>query len=115
MSCNHREYLIYVMKALSSREPDLITMTLYGIYRSVTRLKDPDKLFRSLIALSTESERDDELIVEIFVKFFSFAGDERKYHILKDKTYSNIVVTLETYFELPREFMIRDVMEKGFP
>ncbi len=116
MSCNHREYLIYVKKALTSVKPDLITMTLYGIYRSITRLKDPDKLFRSLIALSTESERDNELIVEIFVKFFTSAGDERKYHILKDKTYSNIVVTLETYFETyRREFMIRDVMEKGFP
>ena len=116
ISCNHREYLIYVMKALTSGDTDLVSMTLYGLHRNIGRLKDPDKLFRSLIALSTEEERNNEVIVDIFVKYFGIVGNDRKYHILKDKTYSNIVVTLETYFETyRREFMIRDVVEKSFP
>lgn len=116
ISCNHREFLIYIMKALTSRDPELISMTLYTLIYNVEKLRDPDKLFRSLIALSTESERDNELIVEIFVKFFTGIGEERKHHILKDKLYNYIVVTLETYFEsYRREFMIKDVVEKSYP
>ena len=116
ISCNHREFLIYVMKALTSRDPELISMTLYALISNIEKLRDPDKLFRSLIALSTESERDNELIVEIFIKFFTGIGENRKHHILKDKLYSYIVVTLETYFEsYRRDFMIKDVVEKSFP
>jgi len=116
ISCNHREFLIYVMKALTSRDPELISMTLYALISNIEKLRDPDKLFRSLIALSTESERDNELIVEIFIKFFTGIGEDRKHHILKDKLYSYIVVTLETYFEsYRRDFMIKDVVEKSFP
>lgn len=116
ISCNHREFLIYVMKALTSRDPELISMTLYALINNVEKLRDPDKLFRSLIALSTESNRDNELIVEIFIKFFTGIGENRKHHILKDKLYSYMVVTLETYFETyRRDFMIKDVVEKSFP
>ena len=116
VSCNHREYLIYVMKALTSKNTELISMTLYALNTNIEKLKDPDKLFRNLIALSTESQRDNELIVEMFIKFFTGIGEERKYHILKDKLFSYIVVTLESYFETYRkEYMIRSVAEKSYP
>ncbi|MBN2159488.1 MAG: HEAT repeat domain-containing protein [Spirochaetes bacterium] len=116
IACNHREYLIYTMKALTSSDVDLVSMVLYSLYQNVGRLRDPDKLFRSLIAISTEVGRFNEMIVDIFVKFFSMPVDSRSFNLLKDKLYSYIVVTLETYFETYRkEFMITDVIEKGLP
>ncbi|MCP4130649.1 MAG: hypothetical protein GY754_06670 [bacterium] len=114
--CNHREYLIYTMKALTSSDPDLINSTLYSLYVNVNRLRDPDKLFRSLISLATELDKDNELIVDMFVKYFSIQRSSREFHILQDKLYGYIVVTLEAYFETYRkEFMITEVIEKGFP
>ncbi|HPC40054.1 MAG TPA: hypothetical protein PLD91_03960 [Spirochaetota bacterium] len=116
MACNHREYLIYTMKALTSGDIDLISMVLYAIYHNIERLRDPDKLFRNLIAISTEIDRFNEMIVEIFVKYFKMPVNTRPFNLLKDKLYNYIVVTLETYFENYRKaFMITDVIEKGLP
>ncbi len=116
MACNHREHLIYTMKALTSGDVDLVGMVLYSLHVNVTRLRDPDKLFRSLIAFSTELNRFNEMIVDIFLKYFRSPIDNRPFNLLKDKLYSYIVVTLETYFETYRkEFMITDVIEKGLP
>ncbi len=116
MACNHREHLIYIMKALTSEDIDQVSMVLYSLYQNVARLRDPDKLFRNLIAISTENDRFNELIVDIFVKYFSKPVNSRVFHLLKDKLFSYIVVTLESYFETYRkEFMITDVIEKGLP
>jgi hypothetical protein len=116
IACNHREYLIYTMKALTSNDMELVSMVLYSLYQNVERLRDPDKLFRNLIAISTEVERFNEMIVDIFVRFFRMPVDTRPFNLLRDKLYSYIVVTLETYFETYRkEFMITDVIEKGLP
>ncbi|MCU0847707.1 MAG: hypothetical protein MUD12_07450 [Spirochaetes bacterium] len=114
--CNHREFLIYTMKSLTSGNVELIGMVLYAIYTNINRLRDPDKLFRNLIALTVESPRDSDIIVDILVKFFSSTESSRQFHILQDKLYSYIVVTLETYFETyRRDFMITDVIEKSYP
>lgn len=116
IACNHREYLIYLMKAITSNDDDLVSMALYALYQNVERLRDPDKLFRNLIALSTEVDRFNQIIVEIFVRYFNMPVDTRPFNLLKDKLYNYIVVTLETYFETYRkEFMITDVIEKGLP
>jgi hypothetical protein len=116
IACNHREYLIYAMKALTSNDVELVSMVLYSLYQNVSRLRDPDKLFRNLIAISTEIVRFNEMIVDIFVRFFSMPVDSRPFNLFKDKLFSYIVVTLETYFESYRkEFMITDVIEKGLP
>jgi len=116
IACNHREFLIYTMKALTSNDSDLVYMVLYCLHDNIERIKDPDKLFRNLIALSMEFKRDNELIIEIFNRYFSRPVNNRNFNILKDKLYSYIVVTLETYFETFRkDFMITDVMEKSYP
>lgn len=116
IACNHREYLIYTMKALTSNDIELISMVLFSLYHNIDRLRDPDKLFRNLIAISTEIDRFNEMIVEIFVKYFNMPVDTRPFNLLKDKLYNYIVVTLETYFENYRKsFMITDVIEKGLP
>jgi len=116
IACSHREFLIYAMKALTSKDQELITMALYTLHKNISRIRDPDKLFRSLISLSSETERDSDLIVGIFIKFFSAPKNTRQYHLLQDKMYSYIIVTMETYFETYRkEFMITDVIEKSLP
>ncbi len=116
ISCNHREFLVYVMKALTSRDQELIKMVLFTIYANIKTLKDPDKLLRSLIALSTEKEHENELIIDIFVKYFSQDIKTRHFNILRDKLYNYIIVTLESYFETYRkDFMIPQVIEKSYP
>jgi len=116
ISGNHREYLIYVMKALTSKNEEMISMVLTIIYKRINIIRDPDKLFRSLIALSNEKKENNDLIIEIFVKYFSKDIKNRQFNILKNKLYGYIIVTLETYFENYRkEFMIKEVMEKSFP
>jgi hypothetical protein len=116
IACNHREYLIYTMKALTANDIELVSMVLYSLYQNIERLRDPDKLFRNLIAISTEIDRFNEMIVDIFVRYFRMPVDTRPFNLLKDKLYSYIVVTLEAYFETYRkEFMITDVIEKGLP
>lgn len=116
ISCNHREYLIFTMKALTSNDRKLVIMTLYALFININRIRDPDKLFRNLIALTTEYQVENELIIRIFTRFFTQERVSRQYNILKDKLYSYIVVTLETYFETFRkEFMITDVAERSLP
>jgi len=116
IACNHREFLVYIMKALTSRDQELAKMVMYTIYSNIRRLKDPDKLLRSLIALSTETEGENELIIDIFIKYFSQDIKTRQFHILRDKLFNYIIVTLESYFEMFRkEFMIREVIEKSYP
>jgi HEAT repeat protein len=116
ISCNHREFIIYTMKALTSEDSSLIKMVLYQLLLNVNRLRDPDKLFRNLIALSVDSEEENRIIVEILERYFNNLVDNRKNSLFRDKLYNYIVVTLETYFETYRkEFMIKDVAEKSFP
>ncbi len=116
ISCNHREFLIYTMKALTSGDPVLVDMTLNLLLSEAQKLRDPDKLFRNLIALSIDSPKGSDIIVDIFDKFFSNLPEIRRNLILKDKLYNYLVVTLESYFETFRkDFMIKEVIEKDFP
>jgi HEAT repeat protein len=116
LSSNHRELIIYAMKALTSNDSVLIERTLYLLYANVDRLRDPDKLFRNLISLSMDTDRQNKLIVEIFESYFSGLTENRKNILLKDKIFNYIIVTLETFFETYRkEFMVTSVIEKDFP
>ena len=116
ISCDHREFIIYTMKALTSESSSLIKMVLYQLLSNVNRLRDPDKLFRNLIALSVDTEEENRIIVEVLERYFSNLVDNRKNSLFRDKLYNYIVVTLETYFETyRREFMVKDVAEKSFP
>ncbi len=116
LSCNHRESVIYCMKALESKEPDLISMTLYSLYNNITRLRLPEKLLRSILAMNVENDRDNELVAEIFIRYFSEKGVSRSHTLFRDKQYGYIVATLESFFETyRREFMIPDVVENAFP
>ncbi len=116
LSCNHRETVIYVMKALESKDLELVKKTLYSLYSNITYLRNPEKIFRSLIYMSVESERYNDLIVDIFTKYFSERSVTRSDILFRDKQYGNITSTLETFFETyRREFMIPDVVEKSYP
>ncbi len=116
LSSNHREFIIYIMKALTSSSMELVERTLYLLFANVDRLRDPDKLFRNLISLSMDTQLQNNLIVEIFESYFVTIDESRKNLLLKDKIYNYIVVTLETFFETYRkEFMITNVAEKDFP
>jgi len=115
LSCNHREAVIYVMKALESRDLELVKQTLYSLYSNITSLRNPEKIFRSLISMSVESERYNELIVDIFTRYFTERSVSRTDILFRDKQYGNIASTLENFFETyRREFMIPDVVEKSF-
>lgn len=114
--CNHREFIIYCMKALNSNDTELVDLTLNLLLTSVYKLRDPDKIFRNLLALSTDSDRDNRTIISIFERYFNGLKENRKNMLFRDKLYNYIVVTLETYFETYRkEFMITEVVEKNFP
>ncbi|MDY6935712.1 MAG: hypothetical protein SVZ03_16020 [Spirochaetota bacterium] len=116
ISSNHREFLIYVMKSLTSNDVEQIDMTLDLLLNNIKKVRDPDKLFRNLLSFSVDSPRANETIVDIFENFFSNLKETRKNMLLRDKLYNYIIVTLETYFENYRkEFMVSDVIEKGFP
>ena len=116
ISSNHREMLIYMMKALTSNDPRLTDMTLELLHTNTGKLVDPDKLFRNLTALSIDSPRGNELIVSIFERYFNNMREIRRNLLFKDKLYNYMVVTLETYFETYRtNFMVAEVMEKNFP
>ena len=113
---NHRETHIYVMNALTSGNEELLFEVLNLLLRTIDRIRDHDKLFRSLIALTVEHEYNNELIINIFVNYFTNIRENRNTNLLRDKLYNYIVVTLETYFEQYRkEFMITDVIEKDYP
>ena len=114
--CNHREYMVYTMKALTSEDPELISMTLFSLYSVIHRLRDTEKLLKSLIAISTEHERDNDLIVEIFVSYCSLPLETREFNILRDRLFGYLVVTLDSYFENYRkDFMVTSVMENSYP
>ncbi len=113
---NHREFLIYTMKALTSGDRDLMDMILRLLHSSIQKLRDPDKLFRNLLALSVEDDRENEMIVAVFERFFMNLKESRINNLLRDKLFNYIIVTLETYFETYRkEFMVTEVIEKDFP
>ncbi|MDR3236970.1 MAG: hypothetical protein LBT84_00540, partial [Spirochaetia bacterium] len=115
MSSNHREYNIYIMKALSSKNSWLVTGTLYGILRNIEYLNDPDKLFRNLLHVSIESPMDNDIIIDIFSKFFTAAEDDRKFNILKDRIYGYITIILQNDFETYRkEYLFKNVIEDGY-
>ena len=115
MTCNHREFLIYAMKGLTG-SGELASWTLHILHHNIIYMRDPDKLLRNLIALSTETAEQDDLIIATFRRYFSSTKASRQFNILRDKMYSYIVVTLETYFETyRREFMITEVAERSYP
>ena len=112
LSCNHREAVIYTMKALESRNNELIRKAFFSIYSNITRLRFPEKLLRSMISMSLEREENNRLIVDIFAKYFSERKMTRSDILFRDKLFGNITSTLEGYFETyRREFMIPDVSE----
>jgi HEAT repeat protein len=116
LSCNHRESVIYIMKALESKNLELVKNTLYSLYSNIIYLRSPEKIFRSLISMSVESGRYNELIVDIFTKYFTVRSVSRSDILFRDKQYGNITSTLEAFFETyRREFMIPDVVENAFP
>lgn len=116
LSCNHRESVIYAMKALESRNNELIRRTFFSIYNNITRLRFPEKLLRNLISMSIETEDNNRLIVDIFSRYFSEKKKNRSDILFRDKLFGTITSTLERYFETYRhEFMIADVAEKALP
>ena len=116
ISCNHREFLIYTMKSLTAADVQLVDLVLYMLLANVKKLRDPDKLFRNLLALAVGSQRENDIIVSIFESYFTGLKENRVNLIFKDKMFNYISVTLETYFETYRkEFMITEVAEKDFP
>ena len=109
----HREFIVYTLKALTSNDPALIDLTLYVILAYAEKLRLPDKLFRSLISLPSVTSRDSEIIVDIFVKYFTTMKETKSNQLFKDKIYNYIIVTLDSYFESYRKnFMIPEIMEK---
>lgn len=116
LSCNHRESVIYAVKGLESKDLTLVTQTLNSIYNNITRLRMPEKLFRSLLSMSVLSDRMNILITEIFYKYFSEKNEARSDILFRDKLYGSISASLESFFETyRREFMIPDVVENSFP
>ncbi|MFH0975284.1 MAG: hypothetical protein V1874_05815 [Spirochaetota bacterium] len=116
ISSNHRELLIYLMKALNSSNTVLMDMTLDLLLANTQKLHDPDKLFRNLISLSIDSPRGGRTIVAIFEKYFNNLKETRRNMLFKDKLFNYMIVTLETYFETYRkDFMVAEVVEKNFP
>ncbi len=113
---NHRELLIYAMKALTSDDSELVERVLYLVYVNAEKLRDPDKLFRNLLSLSVNSMRQNEIIVEILERYYKTMPENRKNILMSDKIFNYMVVTLDTFFETYRkEFMITGVMEKDYP
>ena len=109
----HREFIVYTLKALTSNDPALIDLTLYVILAYAEKLRLPDKLFRSLVSLPSVTSRDSDIVVEIFVKYFSTMKETKSNLLFKDKIYNYVIVTLDSYFESYRKnFMIPEIMEK---
>ncbi|TAL36263.1 MAG: hypothetical protein EPN93_08650 [Spirochaetes bacterium] len=114
--CNHREFIIYTMKALTSEDEELEDLVLHLLLSNVNKLRDPDKLFRNLLALPADTERKNSIIVSIFERYFSSLKESRHNMLMRDKLYNYFVVTLDSYFETYRkEFMITEVREKEYP
>ncbi|MCL1864233.1 MAG: hypothetical protein FWF73_00280 [Spirochaetes bacterium] len=116
LSCNHRESVIYLMKALESRDDDLIRKTFFSLYRNITRLRFPEKILRNLLAMTVEKSEYNKLIVNIFMKFFAERNIIRSDILFRDKLFGNITSTLDGFFETyRREFMIPDITEDSLP
>ncbi|MBN1499887.1 MAG: hypothetical protein JW982_07025 [Spirochaetes bacterium] len=116
LSCGHREFIIYTMKALTSDNTELIDMTLYLLLSNIKKIRNPDKLFRSLIALPSVTSNDDRLIVEIFHRYFDNFRETRSSVMMRDKIYNYCIVMMDTYFESYRKnFMIPEIMEQDYP
>lgn len=113
--CGHREFIVYTLKALTSNDAVLIDLTLYVILANTGKLRTPDKLMRSLIALPSVTDRDSHIVIEIFCSFFSSLRENRTNMLFRDKIYNYIVVTLDAYFESYRKnFMIPEIMERDY-
>ncbi len=116
LSCNHREGIIYAIKGLESRDINIVHQTLYVIYNNISRLRTPEKLFRSLLAMNILSDNNNDIVVDIFYKYFFEKEDSRADILYRDKLYGYISSSLESFFETyRREFMIPDVVENSFP
>lgn len=116
LSCNHREGVIYAIKGLESRNLNIVHQTLHAIYNNIIRLRSPDKLFRSLLTMNILTDSNNNLVVDIFHKYFSEKNDFRTDILFRDKLYGYISGSLESFFETyRREFMIPDVVENSFP
>ena len=116
LNSNHREFIIYTMKVLTSEKMEFVERVLHLLLGNIQKLRDPDKLFRNLISLSVDTDRQNETVVEVFTQYFHNLSENRKNNLLRDKIYNYMIVTLETFFESYRkEFMITDVMEKNYP
>jgi HEAT repeat protein len=113
---NHREYLIYVMKALTSNDVELVDSALFTLRERICIIPVPDKLLRNLISLPSVTARDNDLIKQIFLRYFEDYQEDRSNRLFKDKIYNYLVVMLDTNFEHYRKnFMIPDIMEKDYP
>ncbi|MCL2154527.1 MAG: hypothetical protein FWH53_02560 [Leptospirales bacterium] len=116
LSCNHRESLIYLMKALESKDDELIRKTFFSLYCNITRLRFPEKILRNLLTMSVEKNEYNKSIVNIFVRFFSERNSSRSDILFRDKLFGNITSTLDSFFETyRREFMIPDIDENSLP
>ena len=116
LSCNHREGIIYAIRALGSRDINIVHQTLYVIYNNINRLRTPEKLFRSLLTMNILTDSNNDIVVDIFHKYFSEKKDSRVDILSRDKLYGFISGSLESFFETyRREFMIPDVIENSFP
>ena len=116
LSCNHRESIIYLTKALESRDDDLIRKTFFSLYCNITRLSSPEKILRNLLVMSVEKNDYNKMIVNIFIKYFSERNSSRTDILFRDKLFGNIASTLDNSFETyRREFMIPDIAENSFP
>lgn len=116
LSCNHREGIIYAIRGLEYRDINVVHQTLYTIYNNITRLRTPEKLFRSLLTMDILSDDNNNIVVDIFCKYFSEKTDSRADILFRDKLYGYISGSLESFFETyRREFMIPDVIENSFP
>ena len=66
--------------------------------------------------MNVEQDRDNELVVRIFRRYFSGNEKSRTYTLFRDKMFSYISATLEAFFETyRREFMIPDVVDNSLP
>jgi hypothetical protein len=116
ISCGHREYIIYAMKALTSSNTELIDKTLFVIRTNVDKIRTPDAFLRNLISLASVTSRDSELIIEIFEAFLTGLRQGRNASMIRNKIYNFIIVMLDSYFETYRKnFMIPEIMEKDYP
>ncbi|MDA3899383.1 MAG: HEAT repeat domain-containing protein [Spirochaetes bacterium] len=113
LACNHREYLVYIMKTLTSGDANLIDMTLYVILATIDYLNNPDKLFRNLIAIPSLTDRDNQIIVETFVKYFKNADRNQSANLIRDKLFNYIIVMLDNFFQNYCEnYIVPEIKEK---